>query len=67
MLAPDHHDPSGFVHRLHQAYRRARYMSPEGRRWTLDLPVGWRDLSTVDARRRLNPDQRRRLLPGRRR
>lgn len=67
MLALDHRDPSDFVRRLHATYRRASYTAPADRRWTLDLPVGWLDLSTVEARRKLDPFQRARFLRGRRR
>lgn len=62
MVALDHRDPSDFVRRLQATYRRAAYPAPDDRRWTLDLPSGWLDLSTVEKRRRLNPQQRVRFL-----
>jgi hypothetical protein len=67
MLAADHRDPHGFIRRLHATYRRAAYAAPGDRRWTLELPSGWLDLSTVEARRKLDARQRDRLLRGRRR
>jgi hypothetical protein len=66
MLAADHRDPHDFILRLHATYRRAVYAAPADRRWTLELPTGWLDLSTVDDRRKLDDHQRRRLLRGRR-
>ena len=66
MLAADHHDPQGFIRRLHATYRRAAYAAAGDRRWTLEPPAGWLDLSTVPARRKLDRrDSGARFLRGR--
>lgn len=67
MLASDRADGyASFLARLHTAYRRARAGSGSRRAWTLERPPWWVDTATVDARRRLGPELRRRLLAHRR-
>ena len=53
------------VARLRATYARAARMPAAARRWTLERPPGWIATDTVDQRRSLSRDQRRRLL-GRR-
>lgn len=61
MLATDWSDLDGFVERVHQAARRADERH-EVRRWTLTPPASWVSTSTVERRRALTEEQRRRLL-----
>jgi hypothetical protein len=61
MLATDWSDLDAFVGRVHQAARRARDQH-DVRRWTLTPPRGWTPTATVEQRRALTADQRRRYL-----
>ena len=61
MLATDWSDLDGFAQRVHQAARRADERH-EVRRWTLTPPPSWVSTATVERRRALTEDQRRRLL-----
>jgi hypothetical protein len=65
MVAADYADTSAFVARLWSAYRRAG-RGERPRQWTLTMPRGWVDTSTVEVRRALDGWQRRRLLGYRR-
>ena len=51
MMAGDLGRPGPFFARLRGAYARAEGRLGEPRRWTLDLPDGWVDTTTVAARR----------------
>ncbi len=63
MLAADRADGfRSFLRRLDEAYCRAKYAPENARDWTLRTPRWWVDTSTVDARRALSPELRRRLL-----
>lgn len=66
MVASDLHDPSHFVRRLDGAYRRARRQPESTRAWTIEPPPWWTPTLTVEQRRALDPDQRRRWLRHRR-
>jgi hypothetical protein len=61
MLATDWGDLDGFTERLQQAARRARDRHGV-RRWTLTPPPSWVSTSTVERRRALTAEQRRRFL-----
>ena len=61
MLATDWSDLDAFVDRLHRAARRARARHGP-RLWTLAAPPRWVSTSTVERRRALSKDQRRRFL-----
>jgi hypothetical protein len=61
MLATDWSDLDAFVGRVHQAAKRARERHGT-RRWTLTPPSGWTSTATVERRRALTADQRRRYL-----
>lgn len=50
------------VARLRGAYARAARFPAADRAWTVDLPAGWHDTSTVATRRALPPHLRDRLL-----
>ena len=65
MTAPDCHDPSAFISRLRTAYRDAARRPREERLWTIEKPKWWIPTETVEQRRALTPDQRRRLLAHR--
>lgn len=60
MVSDDLRDTSSFERRLASAYRRVAER-PRRRDWTIDLPDGWIDTSTVSARRALTEADRRRL------
>jgi hypothetical protein len=62
VLADDHADPVGLVARLHATYDRAASIPSSRKRWTLTQPPWWVDTTTVEARRGLTEEQRRRLL-----
>jgi hypothetical protein len=62
MVAGDVRDPTQFLRRLHAAYDRA---ADRQRRWTIELPPGWVDTTTVAARRALDSARRARLLAHR--
>lgn len=66
MLSADFADLDQFVTRLRATYARARYLSPERRRWTIDPPSWWIPTDTVRRRRSLTPARRERLLRHRR-
>ncbi|MFB9311545.1 hypothetical protein [Nocardioides plantarum] len=60
--APDLHDPRAFVGRLHDAYRRAARRQVSDRTWTIEPPAWWVPVDTVEQRRALTAQQRRRFL-----
>lgn len=62
MTAVDRHDPGAFVARLRAAYARAARRPASERRWTTDHPAWWRPTETVEQRRALTLDERRRFL-----
>jgi hypothetical protein len=62
MLAADLVDPWSFVARLRAAYARATRLPVADRAWTAELPPWWTPTFTVEQRRALDDDQRRRLL-----
>lgn len=66
MTAPDLHDPTAFIGRLHDAYRRAERRPRSDRTWTIEPPPWWVPTDTVARRRALSDEQRRRLLAHRR-
>ena len=66
MTAGDRAAPGAFIARLRAAYARAAEVPASRRRWTLEQPRGWRDTTTVAARRALDGDTRRWLLADRR-
>lgn len=51
-----------FHDRVRQTYLRAERRSASERRWTVEVPEWWVPTSTVDQRRSLTPQQRRRWL-----
>lgn len=51
-----------FTERVRQAYLRAERRPASDRRWTTELPSWWVPTFTVDQRRALSPDLRRRWL-----
>jgi hypothetical protein len=51
-----------FGDRVRQAYLRASRRPASERRWTTELPDGWVPTFTVEQRRALSPDERRRWL-----
>jgi hypothetical protein len=61
MLATDWSDLDGFTERVQQAAGRARERHG-ARRWTLTPPSSWVSTSTVERRRALTAEQRRRFL-----
>lgn len=65
MLTGDAGDPTHFIRRLLAAYDRAADIPASRRRWTIEPPGWWRDTTTVEARRALDADTRRRLLAHR--
>jgi len=65
MLASDAANQGRLVSRMAAARRRALWLAPDARRWTLDLPPWWVPTMTVEQRRALTPDQRRRWLTHR--
>jgi hypothetical protein len=67
MLAGDLREPYGFLGRLRQAYQRAARRPSTDRRWTSELPPWWVPTFTVEQRRCLDDEQRRRLLGFRQR
>ncbi len=62
MLAGDLADPFPFITRLRQAYARAARIPVAERAWTVEIPPWWVPTFTVEQRRALDDDQRRRLL-----
>ncbi len=56
----------GLVRRMRAARGRAGWLRPEERRWTTHPPDWWVPTATVEQRRALTPDQRRRWLRHRR-
>jgi hypothetical protein len=62
MLASDRSNPAGMAERMHAARARARWDAESLRPWTIDPPSWWTPTHTVELRRALTPDQRRRLL-----
>ncbi|WP_139977753.1 hypothetical protein [Nocardioides litoris] len=58
----DRPDPRHLLARLHDAYHRASHRPRADRTWTIDPPTWWTPSLTVEQRRALTPDQRRRLL-----
>jgi hypothetical protein len=65
MLASDAGNPSALVARMVDTRRRALGSAPATRRWTLEPPPWWVPTDTVERRRTLTPDQRRRWLARR--
>lgn len=62
MTGPDLVDPRRFLGRLADAYRRAARRPTADRSWTVEHPAWWTPTETVEQRRALTPDQRRRFL-----
>lgn len=62
MTASDRRDPGPFISRLRAAYARAGRRPASERRWTVELPPWWTPTETVEQRRALTDDQRRRFL-----
>jgi hypothetical protein len=61
MLATDWAEVSAFVARVHEAVARTRER-PDVRGWTLTAPRSWISTATVERRRALTAEQRRRYL-----
>lgn len=66
MLAGDSANREEMARRMEAARRRARWLPPDQRAWTVEPPPWWIPTVTVEQRRRLTPEQRRRLLRHRR-
>jgi len=66
MLSADRADPGPFIGRIHAAYRRAALTPRSAGSWTITPPAWWRPTRTVDQRRALTADERRRFLAIRR-
>jgi hypothetical protein len=66
MVAEDRIDNRAFLDRLQAAYRRARRRLTSDRSWTVVPPPWWVATHTVQQRRSLTADQRRRFLAIRR-
>jgi hypothetical protein len=62
MLAGDLANPYAFFARLRDAYARAARLPVSERAWTIELPPSWVPTFTVEQRRALDEDQRRRFL-----
>jgi hypothetical protein len=66
MIASDAGDGyRSFLSRLDTAYTHARHQDPATRSWTTVPPRWWTDTTSVEARRRLSPAVRARLLQHR--
>ncbi len=65
MVAGDAANRPVLLARMAAARRRALWLPADARRWTLELPSWWVPTSTVDQRRALTPEQRRRWLAHR--
>ena len=65
MLATDAGHQGALVARMEAARRRALWLAPDACRWTVDPPSWWVPTTTVEQRRALTPDQRRRWLAHR--
>ena len=66
MTSADGTAPSHFIGRLHAAYRTAARRPRSDRTWTITPPPWWVPTHTVELRRALTEDQRRRFLRYRR-
>jgi hypothetical protein len=66
MTSADGTAPSHFIGRLHAAYRAAARRPRSDRTWTITPPPWWVPTHTVELRRALTEDQRRRFLRYRR-
>ena len=64
-VAADRRDPAAYLRRLRRSYERAAHIPSSRRRWTVEPPSGWRDTTTVAARRALDDYWRERLLAHR--
>jgi hypothetical protein len=65
MVAGDAANQRALVARMAAARGRALWLDPAVRRWTLDQPPWWVPTTTVEQRRALTPEQRRRWLAHR--
>lgn len=66
MMAGDAGDLAETVGRMQAARRRARWLAPEERAWTIEPPPWWIPTVTVEQRRALTAEQRAVLLRHRR-
>jgi hypothetical protein len=62
VLAADALDRDGVVRRMHATRARARFEAPSTRAWTVERPAWWVPTETVEQRRALTAEQRKRLL-----
>lgn len=62
MIGADAYEPSAFIARLRTAYRDAHLRLAGPRTWTIEPPSWWVPTATVEQRRALTPEQRRRFL-----
>ena len=62
MVAADRRDPAAYHRRLRSAYADATSRPVAQRAYTLELPAWWRPTFTVEQRRALSPEDRRRWL-----
>ncbi len=65
VVAADARDRDGVVRRMRATRDRARFAATATRAWTVDKPSWWIPTETVDQRRTLSADQRRRLFRNR--
>jgi hypothetical protein len=65
VLAADAGDGAGVVRRMQSTRARARFSATAARAWTIEKPAWWIPTETVEQRRALTADQRRRLLRNR--
>jgi hypothetical protein len=62
MVAADRGNVGRMVARMHAARSRARWEAESKRRWTVEYPSWWTPTHTVELRRGLDDEQRRRML-----
>jgi hypothetical protein len=62
MTAADRRHPGRMAERMHAARKRALWEADSQRRWTIEPPSWWLPTHTVELRRALTADQKRRLL-----
>ncbi len=62
MVAADRRNPGRVAQRMRAARKRAQWRAESQRQWTIEYPPWWTPTHTVDLRRGLDAEQRRRLL-----
>jgi hypothetical protein len=62
MFAADRGHLARMAERMHAARRRARWEAESQRQWTIEYPSWWIPTNTVELRRALTEEQRRRML-----